>query len=109
MGFRWIGEREVDWTNTADCDDGWLTLAADHSVVVGSSGYAVYEAAGRGRHARSRVEITAAVDPPSARDDDAKPIGRIGMRRAHVSRGPADKDIVESWRSAVPGQGTHVG
>jgi hypothetical protein len=108
-GLRWIGEREVDWTDTADCDDRRFILAADHSVVMRSSSHAVHEAAGRRRHARRGVEISAAVDPPTARDNDAEPIARINMRRAHVSWMPADKDIVEAWRSAVPGQRTNVG
>ena len=108
-GIRWIGEREVDWTHTADCDDRRLILAADHPVVMRSSSHAVHEAAGRRRHARSGVEISAAIDPPTARDNDAEPIARISMRRAHVSRMPADKDIVEAWRSAVPGQRANVG
>jgi hypothetical protein len=108
-GFRWIGERKVDWTDTADRDDCRLILAADDPVVMRSSSHAMHEAPDRRRHARSWVEISAAVDPPSARDDDAKSIGRIGVRRAHVSRAPADKDIVETRRSAVPGQGRNVG
>ena len=108
-GLRWIGEREVDWTDTADCDDRRFILAADHAVVMRRSSHAVHEAAGRRRHARSRVEIIAAVDPPTARDNDAEPIARISMRRAHVSRMPADKDIVEAWCSAVPDQRTNVG
>jgi hypothetical protein len=108
-GLRWIGEREVDWTDTANCDDRRFILAADHPVVMRSSSHAVHEAAGRRRHARSGVEISAAVDPPTARDNDAEPIARISMRRAHVSRMPADEDIVEAWRSAVPGQTTNVG
>jgi hypothetical protein len=108
-GIRWIGEREVDWTDTADCDDRRFILAADHAVVMRSSGHAVHEAAGRRRHARSGVEISAAIDPPTARDNDAEPIAPISMRRAHVSRMPADKDIVEAWRSAVPGQRANVG
>ena len=108
-GLRWIGEREVDWTDTADCDDRRFILAADHSVVMRSSSHAVHEAAGRCTHARSGVEISAAVDPPTARDNDTEPIARISMRRAHVSRMPADEDIVEAWRSAVPGQRTNVG
>src|ERR1700722_4961818 len=95
-GLRWVGKREVDWTDTADCDDCRFILAADHSVVMRSSSHAVHETAGRRRHARSGVEISAAVDPPTARDNDAEPIGRIGMRSAHVSRMPADKDIVEA-------------
>jgi hypothetical protein len=97
-GLRWIGEREVDWTDTADCDDRRFILAADHAVVMRSSSHAVHEAAGRRSHARSGVEIIAAVDPPTARDNDAEPIARISMRRAHVSRMPADKDIVEAWQ-----------
>jgi hypothetical protein len=108
-GLRWIGEREVDWTDTANCDDRRFILAADHPVVMRSSSHAVHEAAGRRRHARSGVEISAAVDPPTAGDNDAEPIARISMRRAHVSRMPADEDIVEAWRSAVPGQTTNVG
>jgi hypothetical protein len=52
-GLRWIGEREVDWTDTADCDDRRFILAADHSVVMRSSSHVVHEAAGRRRHARS--------------------------------------------------------
>jgi hypothetical protein len=103
-GLRRIGEREVDWTDTADCDDRRFILAVDHAVVIRRSGHAMHEAAGRRRHARSGVEISAAVDPPTPRDnDDAEPVARISMRRAHVSRMPADKDIVEAWRSAVPG------
>ena len=108
-GIRWIGEREVDWTHTADCDDRRLILAADHPVVMRSSSHAVHETAGRRRHARSGVEISAAIDPPTARDNDAEPIAGISMRRAHVSRMPADKDIVEAWRSAVPSQRANVG
>ncbi len=69
-GFRRIGECEVDWTDAADCDDRRLILAADHPVVMRSSSHPVHEAAGRRRHARSGVEISAAVDPPSARDND---------------------------------------
>jgi len=107
--FRWIGEREVDWTDTADCNDRPLILASDHPVVMRSSSHAVNEAAGSRRQARSGVEISAAVDPPGARDNDAEPIGRISMRRAHVARMPADKHKVEAWRSAVPCQRTNVG
>ena len=53
-GFRWTGEREVDWTDTADCDDCRLILAANHSVVVRSSSHAANEAAGRRRHPRTK-------------------------------------------------------
>jgi hypothetical protein len=108
-GLRWIGEREVDWTDTANCDNCRFILAADHPVVMRSSSRAVHEAAGRRRHARSGVEISAAVDPPTARDNDAEPVAGISMRRAHVSGMPADKDIIKAWRSAVPGQRTNVG
>src|ERR1700688_4250599 len=107
-GLRWIGEREVDWTDTADCDDRRFNLAPDHSVVMRSSSQAAHEAAGRRRHAQSGGEISAAVDPPTARDNDAESIARISLRRAHVSRMAADKDIVEAWQSAVPGQRTNV-
>ena len=50
-GFRWFGEREVDWTDTADCDDRRVILAADDPVIVRSPCHAVHEAAGRRRHA----------------------------------------------------------
>src|ERR1035438_10157811 len=66
----WIDERQVDWTDAADRDDRRLIFAADHPVVMRSSCHAVYEAAGRRTHTRGGVEVGAAVDPPSARDDD---------------------------------------
>jgi len=45
-GFRWIGERQVGWTDTADCHDCRLVLAADYSIEMRSSSYAMHEAAG---------------------------------------------------------------
>ena len=50
-------------------------------------------------------EVDAAIDAPGARDNDAEPIARINMRRAHVSRMPPDKDKVEARRSAAPVRG----
>ena len=101
-------ERQVSWADTTDCDDCRLFLAADYSVVMRTSSHAVHEAAGRRTHAIIRVKISSAVDPPGTRDNDAEPIGRISVRRAHVSRMPADEDIVKAWLSAVPGQTTNV-
>ena len=107
-GFRRIAQREIDRADAADRNDDGFMVAADHPIVMRRSGDAANEAAGGDRHARGGVEIGPAVAPPDPRNNDAEPIGRIEVRRAHIARMPADEREVETGRSRLPGQRARV-
>src|ERR1700693_4481070 len=87
--LRRIDQLLIDGPHPANRDDGRFAPAANHPVIVRGSRHAAHEASGRNGDARGRIEICAAVDPPSPGDDDAKPVGRIGMRSAHITWVPS--------------------
>ncbi len=79
-------------------------MPANNPVVMRRSGDPANEAAGRHRDTSGGIEIGAAVAPPCARDDNAEPIGRVAVRRAHEAWPPAHQSIVEARLVDVPGQ-----
>src|ERR1700733_4246030 len=91
--LRRIAELKVDWTDAADGNDGRLIVAANHAIIMRRQGDAVHVAACRNRHAGRGIEIGAAVAPPRPRQHHAIAVGRIKMRRAHISWMPAHERV----------------
>src|ERR1700723_3794098 len=72
-------------------------MTTDNAVIMRRAGDPADETAGRHRNTGGGIEIGPAVAPPSARDDDAEPIGRVVVGRAHEPRPPAYQGVVKAW------------
>ncbi len=99
--FRGIGERVIDWANSANRDDSGFGMAGDNAVIMRSSRHAAHETPGWNRLARAWIEIRAAVTPPNARQEHTETIGRISVRRAHITGPLANKGVIEARRINV--------